>query len=177
MTRTITVIVKPGSKRPGDPRRGRCPRRARPRSSHRRGSERRVYPRARRSISGSAVVGRIARNVLARSRRLRQCRFSRSLSASGNRTVASGTWWSGAASPPARIGGRVRDARSGHKVGTISRVRVGKKLLMPRPHEDLKRHTLTDHTVGGPIVVLAPGSWWVTCSLKSIPKIGGEFRG
>jgi hypothetical protein len=31
---------------------------------------------------------------------------------------------------------------------------------MPRPHEDLQRHTLTDHTSGGPIVTFAPASWW-----------------
>jgi len=31
---------------------------------------------------------------------------------------------------------------------------------MPRPHEDLQRHTLTDHTSGGPIVTFAPVSWW-----------------
>ncbi len=32
---------------------------------------------------------------------------------------------------------------------------------MPRPHEDRERHTTTDEAAGGPIVILAPGSWWV----------------
>ncbi len=31
---------------------------------------------------------------------------------------------------------------------------------MPRPHEDLQHHTLTDHSPGGPPIALAPGSWW-----------------
>jgi hypothetical protein len=30
---------------------------------------------------------------------------------------------------------------------------------MPRPHEDLERHTLTDHRPGGAPVDLAPGAW------------------
>jgi hypothetical protein len=30
---------------------------------------------------------------------------------------------------------------------------------MPRPHEDLERHTLTDHRPGGPAVAFAPGAW------------------
>jgi len=31
---------------------------------------------------------------------------------------------------------------------------------MPRPHEDLERHTLTDHRPGGQIVPLRPDTWW-----------------
>jgi len=30
---------------------------------------------------------------------------------------------------------------------------------MPRPHEDLEKHTLVDHRAGGPPVVFARGSW------------------
>jgi hypothetical protein len=30
---------------------------------------------------------------------------------------------------------------------------------MPRPHEDLERHTFTDHRPGGPPVTFAPGAW------------------
>jgi len=31
---------------------------------------------------------------------------------------------------------------------------------MPRPHEDLERHTVTDQRPGGPIVTLRPDTWW-----------------
>lgn len=31
---------------------------------------------------------------------------------------------------------------------------------MPRPHEDLERHTPADHRPGGPILTFAPGTWW-----------------
>lgn len=31
---------------------------------------------------------------------------------------------------------------------------------MPRPHEDLERHTSTDHHAGGPIVTFRPDTWW-----------------
>ncbi len=31
---------------------------------------------------------------------------------------------------------------------------------MSRPHEDIQRHTLTDHRPGGPPVVFSPASWW-----------------
>jgi hypothetical protein len=30
---------------------------------------------------------------------------------------------------------------------------------MPRPHEDLERHTPVDHRTGGPPIALAPGTW------------------
>jgi hypothetical protein len=31
---------------------------------------------------------------------------------------------------------------------------------MTRPHEDLQRHTMTDHRSGGPIIPFTPPSWW-----------------
>ncbi len=31
---------------------------------------------------------------------------------------------------------------------------------MTRPHEDLQRHTLTDHRSGGPVITFAPAAWW-----------------
>ncbi len=31
---------------------------------------------------------------------------------------------------------------------------------MTRPHEDLKRHTTTDHRSGGPVIPLMAPSWW-----------------
>lgn len=30
---------------------------------------------------------------------------------------------------------------------------------MPRPHEDLQRHTTTDHRAGGPMITFPPASW------------------
>jgi hypothetical protein len=32
--------------------------------------------------------------------------------------------------------------------------------VISRPHEDLRRHTATDHRTGGPVVSFAPASWW-----------------
>jgi hypothetical protein len=37
---------------------------------------------------------------------------------------------------------------------------------MPRPHEDRERHTPTDHAAGGPILILAPGTWWAIDVLR-----------
>ena len=37
---------------------------------------------------------------------------------------------------------------------------------MSRPHEDRERHTSTDHTSGGSIVILTPGSWWAIDVLR-----------
>jgi hypothetical protein len=31
---------------------------------------------------------------------------------------------------------------------------------MSRSHEDLRRHTPTDHRAGGPVITFAPNSWW-----------------
>jgi hypothetical protein len=31
---------------------------------------------------------------------------------------------------------------------------------MTRPHEDIERHTMTDHRSGGPVVALAAPAWW-----------------
>ena len=31
---------------------------------------------------------------------------------------------------------------------------------MTRPHEDLQRHTATDHRPGGPVITFAAPSWW-----------------
>lgn len=31
---------------------------------------------------------------------------------------------------------------------------------MTRPHEDLQRHTVTDHRSGGPVITFTPAAWW-----------------
>ncbi|HLY01139.1 MAG TPA: hypothetical protein VKR56_01435 [Candidatus Cybelea sp.] len=31
---------------------------------------------------------------------------------------------------------------------------------MTRPHEDIQRHTITDHRPGGPVIAFAAPSWW-----------------
>lgn len=46
---------------------------------------------------------------------------------------------------------------------------------MTRPHEDLQRHTATDHRPGGPVIAFAAPSWWAIAlvSLKEDRGLAG----